>query len=1199
MHRITKLSCLFFLALALTASALAQTTSGSISGNIADPNQAAVAGATVTVSDESKGFSISATTDKEGRFVFPSLSPGTYKLSVEAKGFKKSERTGVQLVANDKLTLGDLALEVGATSETVTVTAEATLVQSESAERSHAIQGEIVQNIAVNGRGFISLASIATGVVFNNNVGNSDAITNIAANGLRTSANNLQLDGVAIVDTGNNGTMISVNLDAIAEFKVLTSNYQAEYGRSAGAQISAVSKGGTKDFHGSFYAFRRHDGMNANTWINNRNSTPTNRINKPRLDQRDIGYTIGGPAYIPGLFNEDKEKFFFFFSQEHQKRFTPPTTPVNVRVPTALERAGDFSQTTDNTGALYPYIRDYTLNAPCNATNQTGCFRDGGVLGRIPANRLYPLGLKILSIYPTANISIPGANYNYQTQEPTSAPQRQDLYRGDWIISNNWRATGKYLYNKNGPIQPYGSFVLGTNLPDYATKFPNNRYSVTGTVTGSLSPTAVVEITFGQSHNFIDILPNNPKFNKAGLGLSAIPVLFPGAVQLDLPPQFVYGGRIANAPNIGSNNAPFYNFNTTRDWSVNLSKVAGSHNFKFGGFWQNSFKPQSSFANNNGQYNFSDNASNPFDSQFGFANAATGVYNTFNQASAYVIGKYRYNNIEAYAQDNWKLTSKLTLDYGMRFYWIQPQFDEDLQASNFLPSRFNSSNASALFRPVCVGNANPCSGDNRRAVDPRLIVPGFVPSAANTLASVFIGRLVPNSGVLTNGVLQAGAGLEKGVYRNRGLQFAPRFGFAYDVTGKQSLVIRGGLGVFYDRPQGNTVFDLVRNPPVTLEPTLNFGLMQQLNSGQLLLAPPSLVAFDRQGKVPTSYAYNLGIQYKLPFDSVLDVSYVGTSAQHQLQRRNINAPDYGAGFLASNQDPTSTASATLLGARALPVDFLRPYQGFGNISFIEPSSSSNYHSLQTSVQRRYTKGLLVGVNYTWSKVLGTQTNDLPGINGFGAPHVLDQRRANYAPLDFDRTHNFNINFVWDLPKATDNKSVGYVANGWQLSGIYRYQTGAPYNLGATVNGLSQYGLTGTSQLEGHRIVLLRNPGSGNNSSTPYQQFDVGAFASPNFGSFSYESGRNFMRFAPINSWDLALSKEFRVKERFRFEARLDAFNAFNHTQFDGINTGAVFSGVNSTTITNLANEQTNRTGFGAVTSARPPRNLQWSLRFQF
>lgn len=1202
MRSIIKLSYGFFLLLALSAAALAQTTSGSITGNAVDPNGAAVSGAAVKLVDAARGITLSATTDSEGRFVFPSVSPGTYTLTLEASGFKKQERTGILLVANDKLTLGDIAVQVGGTNETVTVTAEATTVQAESAERSYAVQGEIVQNIAVNGRGFVNLASIATGVVFNTNTGSSEAITNISANGLRTSANNLQLDGVSIVDTGNNGTMIAVNLDAIAEFKVLTSNYQAEFGRSAGAQISAVSKGGTKDFHGSFYAFRRHDGMNANTWLNNRNSTPTNRINKPRLDQRDIGYTIGGPVYIPGKFNADKNKFFFFFSQEHQKRFTPPAGNVNVRVPTALERAGDFSQTTDNNGALYPYIRDYTLNQPCNATNQAGCFRDGGVLGRIPANRLSAIGLNILKIYPNPNISIPGANFNYQTQEPTSDPQRQDLYRGDWVINENWRATGKYLYNKRSPIQPYGSFVLGTNLPDYATRFPNNRYSITGTVTGSISPTLIFEATFGQSHNFIDILPNNPKYNRAGLNLTGIPVLFPGAVQLDLPPQFVFGGRVANGPNIGSNNAPFYNFNTTKDWSVNLSKIAGSHSFKFGWFWQNSFKPQSSFAPNNGLYNFNDNPQNPFDAQFGFANAALGIYNTFQQASAYVIGKYRYNNIETYAQDNWKATSRLTLDYGMRFYWIQPQFDEDLQAGNFLPERFNPANASLLYRPVCINNAATCSGDQRRAVDPRLLTAGFIPTAANTISSLFIGRLVPGVGQLTNGVLTAGAGLEKGVYRNRGIQFAPRFGFGYDVTGKQSLVVRGGIGVFYDRPQGNTVFDLVRNPPTTIEATLNFGLISQLNQGTVLLAPPNLVAFDRQGKVPTSYAYNLGIQYKLPFDSVLDVSYVGTSGQHLLQRRNANAPAYGAAFQAANQDRTLAPAMTggqLNGSSALPVDFLRPYQGFGNISFIEPSASSNYHSLQTSVQRRYTKGLLVGVNYTWSKAMGTQANDLPGLGAFGSPHNIDNRRVNYGLLDFDRTHNFNVNFVYDLPKATNNSNLGYVANGWQLSGIVRYQTGAPYSIGATVNGLSGYGLTGTQGVEGHRVVLLKNAGKGYDNNNPYRQFDVTSFGSPNFGSFSYESGRNYLRVAPLNSWDLALSKEFRVKERYRFEARLDAFNAFNHTQFDGINTGAVFSGPNSTTITNLANEQTNRTGFGAVTSVRLPRNLQWSLRFAF
>jgi hypothetical protein len=1214
MRRIIRFSSLFILAIALASITVAQTTSGSIAGTVTDTNQAAISNATVKITDESKGFSLSATTDGEGRFVFPQVPPGTYKMLIEAAGFKKLERTGILLVANDKLTLGDLVAQVGATSETVTVSAEATLIQAESAERSYAVQGEVVQNIAVNGRGFINLASIATGVVFNNNTGNSEEIANVAANGLRTSANNLQLDGVAIVDTGNNGTMISVNLDAIAEFKVLTSNYQAEFGRSAGAQISAVTRGGTRDFHGSFYAFRRHDGMNANTWLNNRNSTPTNQITKPRLDQRDIGYTIGGPVYIPGVFNKNKDKFFFFFSQEHQKRLTPPAAAVNVRVPTALERAGDFSQSLDNNGNLFPFIRDYTKNKPCSASDTSGCFKDvvNGVevLGKIPADRLYSVGLNILKLYPMPNFNQPGTNFNYQSQASTNDPQRQDLYRGDWLINNNWRATGKYLYNTRNPDLPYGSFVLQSSLPEFPAKFPNNRYSVTGTVTGSLNPTTVVEVTFGQSHNSIDILPGNDSYNRSSLGLSGIPLLFPDAVQLDSPPRFCFGGgvpnftncgggRLTNTPAIGSNNSPFYNFNTTRDWSANLSKIRGSHNLKFGFFWQNSFKPQSSFANNNGQYDFSDNAQNPFDTQFGFANAATGVYNSFNQASDYVIGNYRYNNIEWYAQDNWKVSSRLTLDYGMRFYWIQPQFDEDAQTGNFLPDKFSPGNAPLLYSPICIG-ANPCSGDNRRAVDPRSIVAGFTPTMNNTLASVFIGRLVPNTGSITNGVFQAGNGIPQGTYRNRGVHFAPRFGFAYDMFGDQQMVIRGGAGVFYDRPQGNTVFDLVQDPPTTIAPTLNFGLMQNIGSGAVLLAPPNLVAFDLKGKVPTTYAYNLGIQYKLPYDSVLDVSYVGTSGQHLLQRRNINAPNYGAAFLAANQDKTLAPSST--GSSALPLDFLRPFPGFGNISYIEPSASSNYHSLQTSIQRRYTKGLLLGVNYTWSKVLGTQTDDLPGINGFGAPHIIDNRRANYGVLNFDRPHNFNVNFVWDLPKGTSKSGLGYALNGWQLSGIYRYQTGQPFNVTANIAGLSGYGVTGTQQVEGARLALLNNPGSGS-SGDPYRMFDTSAFAAPNFGSQGFESGRNFLRVGPINSWDLALSKEFRVKERVKFEIRLDAFNALNHTQFNGVNSQANFASPGSTTITNLpfnaSGALVNLNGFGTVNSVRPPRNMQLSARFQF
>jgi hypothetical protein len=685
------------------------------------------------------------------------------------------------------------------------------------------------------------------------------------------------------------------------------------------------------------------------------------------------------------------------------------------------------------------------------------------------------------------------------------------------------------------------------------------------------------------------------------LNLTGVNVLYPGAVQSDAPPQFSFGGgRIANSPNIGSNNSPFYSYVNMRDFSVSLSKILGSHNVKTGLFWQNSFKPQSSFANNNGVYNFNNEPNNPFDTGFGFSNAATGVYNTFNQASGYYIGKYRYNNVETYIQDTWKVTSRLTLDYGLRLYWMQPQYDEDLQTANFLPERYNRADAPLLYRPICLNNLATCGGTaDRRAVDPRLLTPGFVPTESNTVAVSLIGRIVPNTGKLTNGIVQAGAGIERGLYKNRGVNFAPRFGFAYDVRGDQTLVVRGGGGMFYDRPQGNVVFDLVQNPPVTIQPNISFGRMQDVGSGQLVIGPPSLVAIDRSGKVPTTYAYNLGVQYKLPSESVLDVSYVGTLGVHLLQRRSLNAPAYGAAYLPENQDPTLAPGSTP-GASALPIELLRPYPGFGQIQYIEPASSSNYHSLQMSINRRFTKGLLLGANYTWSKALGTQTGDLSGITSFGAPNILDNRRANYGPLDFDRRHNFNLNWVYQFQNLTERKALGYALNNWQLSGIFRYVTGSPYNLGFNIPSLPAYTLTGTQNTEGARIVLLKNPGSGN-SSNPYRQFDVTAVTTPKPGSTGIESGRNFLYRAPINSWDLSLSKRFRIKEKVGLEFRLDAFNALNHTQFDGINTTLNVSSLNNPTPTNLGSESARNlwTGFGAVTSVRPPRNLQLTGRIEF
>jgi hypothetical protein len=533
------------------------------------------------------------------------------------------------------------------------------------------------------------------------------------------------------------------------------------------------------------------------------------------------------------------------------------------------------------------------------------------------------------------------------------------------------------------------------------------------------------------------------------------------------------------------------------------------------------------------------------------------------------------------------VSSRLTLDYGMRFYWIQPQFDESSQTANFLPDQYRASDAPRLYQPKIVGGVKM----------------GIDPVTGQTVPATYIGRIVPGTGSLTpdgvpiDGVFQAGNNISQGLYDNRGIHFGPRFGFGYDVFGNQKMVVRGGAGVFYDRPQGNTVFNLVQNPPTTVQTTLVFGKMQDIDPKNVLFAPPSLSAIDQSGKIPTTYAFNLGIQYKLPFDSVLDVSYVGNSSQHQLQQRSLNAPAYGAAYLPQNQDPTSTGDPNIPGSRALPVDFLRPYQGFGQIAYIEPATSSNYHSLQTSLNRRSSRGLLLGVNYGWSKALGTASQDQANVQNFGAANNADNRRANYGPLDFDTRHNFSANFVYELPKATQNKALGYAINDWQLSGIYHYVTGQHYNITADTQGVSGYTLTGTQNAEGARIVLLKDPGNGH-SGDPYHMFDATAFALPSPGSTSFESGRNFLTRAPINALDLSLAKRFRFKERAELKFQIDAFNALNHTQFNNVN--ATFSGpLGATAPTNLASETGNKTGFGGVQTVRPPRNLQLSARIQF
>jgi hypothetical protein len=422
--RLGRLCALVALAVALCLGSWgtlqAQTTSASVTGVVMDSSRAVMPGVTVTLTSRSQGDTLTTVTDAEGRFVFTIVRPDTYILRASLDGFKTLEQTNLVVNANDRLSAGTLMLEVGSLQESVTVTSRVSELQTTSGERSFAISNEALTNIANNGRQLFNFATLVPGVAMQGDGAGREMtqVSSFTVNGQRPNANNMTIDGVANIDTGDNGgNMASTNIDSVAEFKVLTNAYQAEYGRAVGGQIQVVTKSGTQDFKGSAYWYGRRSDWNATSWINNRDNLVT-----PKASRDDRGYTIGGPDLHPGGFNADRRKLFFFWSQEYQSR-KDPANERRATVPTALERAGDFSQSVDSGGRPFPYIRDYTTGLPCSASDTRGCFQHQGVLGRIPPDRLYALGLTALNIYPMPNGSF-GGGQNFSSQDPKLAAPR-------------------------------------------------------------------------------------------------------------------------------------------------------------------------------------------------------------------------------------------------------------------------------------------------------------------------------------------------------------------------------------------------------------------------------------------------------------------------------------------------------------------------------------------------------------------------------------------------------------------------------------------------------------------------------------------------------------------------------------------------------------------------------------------------------
>jgi hypothetical protein len=1174
----------------------AQTTSASVSGSIQDSQGGVLPGVTVTITSRTQGNILTAVTDEGGRFVFPIVRPDTYSLQATLQGFKTLERTNLVVNANDKLSTGMLTLEVGNMTEEVSVTSRVTEVQSNSGERSFTLESQALENIASNGRMLFNFATLVPGVLSGSSAGTEiGSVDGFTVNGQRPESNNITIDGVANIDTGNNGgNMVTTNIDSVAEFKILTNAYQAEYGRAVGGQMQVVTKSGTQNFRGSGYWYGRRSGWDANTWLNNRN-TPA--IPKPDTSRNDSGYTIGGPVAFPG-FNMDKTKLFFFWSQEWQRRTDPPTLH-QATVPTALERQGDFSQSVDSSGNPYPYIRDATTGLPCGPSDTRGCFQAGGVLGKIPANRLYAPGLAALNIFPQPNFS-GGSGLNYTSQVPDQSPRREDLLRMDFQATSSWRITGRYMKNKEDITQAYGTTWAGNGSDQLPTPVlflhPGSNYMLSAT--GVLNNSTSVELSWGRAANSLNYQLQLQNLFRQNAGVEGLPLLFPDAVQSDYIPWFVFrGGRTGNAGQYQTDRGPFTNENITHDVIANITKVWGSHASKAGFYFQHSFKPQSIFASFNSQIDFTDNSSNPFDTGYSYANAATGVFNSYTQASKYALPEWNYSNFEWFAQDNWKPNNRLTLDYGLRFYYLTPQWDTTLQASNFLPDQFNPNAAATLFTPVCIG-AYPCSDTNRRGMDPALIAAGVAPTLANTVDPRFIGRLTPESNRF-NGAFQAGQGIDDQLQSGNAFRLSPRVGVVYDLTGKGETILRGGFGVFYDRPQGNMVFDMISNAPGVLNSTLTWGQLQSLTGASgdpnptLSLSP---TAFDF--KPPRVNEWNVGVQHKVWRDVIVDVAYVGSKSTDLLRQVHINALPFGATFLAQNQDPTRAPSAQL-GSSALPNDFLRPYQGYGDIRLWDYSGYGNYNGLQTSVTRRFDRGFMFSGFWVWSKALGINSTDFDA----GVPNLTtDQtKHLDYSLLSYDRTHNIVLNAIYQTPTVTSSKALGLAVNNWQLSGVYRWSSGQPYAVGFSIPGIGSQNLTGTDTPNA-RIVVTCDPGSGYGSN-PYQQVNAACFAPPQPGSHGDESSRLFLRNPPTNNLDMSLSKNFALVRSVKFEFRVDMFNALNHPQFTGVNATANFASLTNPTITNLPYDASGNlvqpNGFGTINGVAPPRTLQLVTRVTF
>ena len=1099
-------------------------------GTATDPTGAAVPNVHVTIVNEATGAEVRSTvTNSAGIYSAPNLAIGNYTLHADAPGFQRFERTGIVLNVASTVKQ-DIRLTIGNTVQSVTVQADQIQIQSETNELSTVVTGEQIDKIDTNGRNVINLAELVPGasssmprfqapLAINQNF-------NISFNGARYAHNDYLIDGGEVYPRSGGGLMsVNPSQNAIAEFKVISSNAAGDMGMaSSGGYLSMSIKSGTRDLHGGIWEYNRNDAFDANNYFAKQSGTA-----KPELRYNIYGFNLGGPVVIPHLYNQRRDRTFFFYNMEWRKLIQGGQIFATA-IPSALF-GGNFGSakitvpTTSDPAAIARFASYGLAPGQPFPNNQ------------IPTGLIDPNVELLLKagILPAANT--PDGTH-YSSAAPATTNVREEIARVDHRINDKLSLMSSFLYDQGNQLLPRSLWTSDT-YPTVGTLLKAPSYTGVVHLTQAISPKLLNETDFNFNGNTLTLSPTG--IYKQPSGYSA-KTLFSAANTDNRIPDILLGAPYGVNYYIGIQ--PYTTLWYSLELKDDLSWVHGRHNMMFGGGFVRGYESNQLQGQTQGNYTFSGGFTGN-----SFADFLLGYSSNFNQLQAQNLQAAEERTLTFFALDNWKLTDKVTLNLGLRWQFIPHLVDVNNRFAGFNPKNYDSAKV-PIFNPD--GSLNS-SG------------PGF------SYATGVPGAITSQPFYL-NGVVLAGRnGTPRGIAPSYYDNFSPRVGFAYSSDAK--TVFRGGLGMFYERIQGNDYTNGGGNPPFSNIPSANNVYFSNASTSAVtgLTAsvpsfPSSLTSISAQYPIPTSLQYSFGLQRQLSPTSIFAVTYAGSKGYNQSVARDINTVPLS--------DPNRLAICSRncgYQGPAYNANLDRNYLGFSSINQYQNTVTSNYNSLQVSLLINVKRGLSLSAAYTWSHSIDYASSDIS--SQVSNPYNIAYDRGN---SDFDRRHIAQFSYHYELPffRGSDNLLARTTLSGWQVAGITTAQTGAPFSAAL---GLDNTGLGGKEASRANAV------GSVNYLKTAKHWFDPSAFAAPAplvFGN----SARNLIYGPGLFNWNIALFKAFPLwREGTQLELRGETFNTFNHTEFSGINN-------------NFSNGPQQ---FGEVTSVNDPRTIQLGASLSF